>query len=226
MRYISVLSTLVTFAFVASVFSRYLRRRGTHLLIWSIGLALFGLGTLTEAVMMFSFSPVALKIWYLSGAMLTAAWLGEGTVHLLVRKRNVAKTLTILLALFSLAAIALIAAAPITGGAAFNISRPVSAQYRNILVRNGWIIALTIILNTYGSITLIGGALYSVYIFWRKHILVNRMIGNILIATGAMMPALAGVLFRAGLADWLYLSELLGSVLMYLGFLEAVKGKN
>ncbi len=226
MRYISVLSTVVTFAFAAAVFSRYLRKRGTHLLLWSIGLALYGLGTLTEAMMMFSFSPIALKIWYLSGAMLTAAWLGEGTVHLLVRRRNVAKTLTIVLALVSLAAVVLIATAPVSKGAAFDTSRPVSAQYRDILGRNGWIIALTIILNIYGSVTLIGGALYSVYIFWRKHILVNRMIGNILIAAGAMMPALAGTLIKMGLADWLYLSEFLGSVLMYLGFLEAVKGKD
>jgi len=226
MRYISVLSTLVTFAFVASVFSRYLRKRGTHLLLWSIGLALYGLGTLTEAIMMFTFSPVALKIWYLSGAMLTAAWLGEGTVHLLVRKRNVAKTLTIVLTLVSLAAVVLIAVAPIAGGATFDTTKPVSAQYREILVRNGWIIALTIILNIYGSITLIGGALYSVYIFWRKRILRDRMIGNILIAIGALMPAMAGTLIKMGLADWLYLSELLGAVLMYLGFLEAVRGKD
>ena len=226
MRYISVLSTLVTFAFAASVFSRYLRKRGTHLLLWSVGLALYGLGTLTEAIMMFTFSPAALKIWYLSGAMLTAAWLGEGTVHLLVRKRNVAKTLTIVLALVSLAAIGLIVAAPIAKGAAFDTTKPVSAQYRDILVRNGWIIALTIILNIYGSITLIGGALYSVYIFWRKRILRDRMIGNILIAIGALMPAMAGTLIKMGLADWLYLSELLGAVLMYLGFLEAVRGKD
>ena len=226
MRYISVLSTLVTFAFAASVFSRYLRKRGTHLLLWSVGLALYGLGTLTEAIMMFTFSPAALKIWYLSGAMLTAAWLGEGTVHLLVRKRNVAKTLTIVLALVSLAAIGLIVAAPIARGAAFDTTKPVSAQYRDILVRNGWIIALTIILNIYGSITLIGGALYSVYIFWRKRILRDRMIGNILIAIGALMPAMAGTLIKMGLADWLYLSELLGAVLMYVGFLEAVRGKD
>ncbi len=226
MRYISVLSTLVTFAFAASVFSRYLRKRGTHLLLWSVGLALYGLGTLTEAIMMFTFSPAALKIWYLSGAMLTAAWLGEGTVHLLVRKRNVAKTLTIVLALVSLAAIGLIVAAPIAKGAAFDTTKPVSAQYRDILVRNGWIIALTIILNIYGSITLIGGALYSVYIFWRKRILRDRMIGNILIAIGALMPAMAGTLIKMGLADWLYLSELLGAVLMYVGFLEAVRGKD
>ena len=226
MRYISVLSTLVTFAFAASVFSRYLRKRGTHLLLWSVGLALYGLGTLTEAIMMFTFSPAALKVWYLSGAMLTAAWLGEGTVHLLVRKRNVAKTLTIVLALVSLAAIGLIVVAPIARGAAFDTTKPVSAQYRDILVRNGWIIALTIILNIYGSITLIGGALYSVYIFWRKRILRDRMIGNILIAIGALMPAMAGTLIKMGLADWLYLSELLGAVLMYVGFLEAVRGKD
>ena len=37
------------------------------------------------------------------------------------------------------------------------------------------------------------------------------MIGNILIAAGALMPAMAGGFVRAGLVDWLYVSELLGA---------------
>ncbi len=225
MRYISVLSTIITFGFVVSVFKRYLRKHGTHLLLWSFGLGLYGLATLMEAVMMFTFSPVALKIWYLSGAMLTAAWLGEGSVHLLVHKKNVAKTLTTILIVFSAAAILLIIVAPISPGATINTAEPVSSQYRNILGRNGFVIALTILLNIYGSITLVGGAIYSIYIFWRKRVFAHRMVGNILIATGAMMPAMAGTLIQAGLADWLYLSEFLGALLMYIGFLEAVVGK-
>jgi len=35
------------------------------------------------------------------------------------------------------------------------------------------------------------------------------------------MPAMAGTLIGAGLADFLYLSEFIGVVLMYFGFLKA-----
>jgi hypothetical protein len=222
MHYISILSTLVTFVFAYAVFNRYRHRGGTHLLLWGIGLVLYGLGTLTEAVMIFTFSALALKIWYLSGAMLTAAWLGQGTIHLLVRKRGVAGTLTLILAVVSLIAVALVLAAPITSAAAgYNLDQPISAQYKDILTRNGGIIALTIILNIYGTIGLVGGALYSAFLFWRKQVLINRVVGNILIAAGALMPAMAGSFIKAGLADWLYLSEFLGVVLMYAGFIQA-----
>ena len=222
MHYISILSTIVTFIFAAAVFGRYRHRGGPHLLLWGIGLVLYGLGTMTEAVMIFTFSPIALKVWYLSGAMLTAAWLGQGTIHLLVRKRGVALTLTILLAFVSLFSIGLILAAPVTSGAsAYNLDQPVSAQYKDILVRNGAVIALTILLNIYGTLGLVGGALYSAFLFWRKRVLANRVLGNVLIAAGALMPAMAGSFIKAGLGDWLYLSELLGVILMYAGFLQA-----
>jgi hypothetical protein len=67
----------------------------------------------------------------------------------------------------------------------------------------------------------VGGAIYSAVIFWRKHILFQRMIGNVLIAAGALAPALGGSLIRLGLPDLLYLSELVGVVLMYFGFIYA-----
>jgi hypothetical protein len=222
MHYVSILSTLVTFLFAAAVFNRYHRRGGTHLLLWGIGLLFYGLGTLSEAIMLFTFSGLLLKLWYLSGAMLTAAWLGQGTVHLLVRKRGVALTLTGVLAAVSLLAFGLVLAAPLASGAvSFNTSLPASAQYKNILVRSGWVTAFTILLNIYGTITLVGGALYSAWLFWRKKVLANRLVGNILIAAGALMPAMGGSLLKAGLGDWLYLSEFVGVILMYTGFLQA-----
>jgi hypothetical protein len=220
MHYISILSTIVTFVFVIAVIERYRRRGGAHLLLWGIGLTFYGLGVLTEALMIFTFNTAILKIWYLSGAMLTAAWLGQGTVHLLVRRRGVAPALTALLALLSLAAVGLILAAPVNP-VAYDFSQPVSAQYQQILTRTGWMVFLTIFLNVYGTLGLVGGALYSSFIFWRKRVLANRMLGNILIAAGALMPAMAGSLIRAGIADWLYLSEFLGAVLMFAGFIKA-----
>jgi len=222
MHYIPLLSTLVTFAFAAAVLNRYRYKKGPHLLMWGIGLILYGLGTLSEVILGFTFNALVLKLWYLCGAMLTAAWLGQGTVYLLVRRRGVAHVLAGILALVSLVSLVLVLVAPITQAAAsYNPSLPISAQYKEILTRGGPIIALTIVLNLYGTVGLVGGALYSAYLFWRKKVLFNRMAGNFLIAAGALMPAMAGSFLQAGIADWLYASELLGVILMYLGFLRA-----
>ena len=222
MQYISILSTFVSFSFAVAVFIRYRQRGGLHLLFWTIGLVFYGLGTLTEVLMLFKFNPLALKVWYVSGAMLTAAWLGQGSVNLLVRKRRIVNVLNYGLIVVSLAAILLVALAPLTSAAAsFDTATPVSSQYKEILVRSGFIIALTILLNLYGTVTLVGGALYSAFLFWRKKILFNRMIGNILIAAGAMFPAMGGSFLKAGMPDWLYLSEFLGAIVMYIGFLQA-----
>lgn len=223
MHYISILSTIVAFVFTAAVVERYRRRGGTHLLFWAIGLFLYGLGTLSEVIFLFTFNTLTLKLWYLSGAMLTAAWLGQGTVYLLVRKPGWAKTPAVILIALSVVAIALIALAPVNqaAAAAYNLNQPVSGQYKDILVRGTPMIILTILLNTYGAVALIGGAIYSAFLFWRKRVLADRMYGNILIAAGALMPTLGGTFIRAGLADWLYLSEFLGIILMYAGFIKA-----
>ena len=222
MHYLPILSTIITFFFAVAVFSRFRVRHGAHLLLWSIGLVLYGIGTLTEVIMLFTFNALALKLWYLSGAMLTAAWLGQGTINLLVRRRGIAPTLNIILLIVSLLAVVLVLAAPITPAAAnYNNAQPLSAQYQDILTRSGIVVLLTILLNTYGTLTLVGGAIYSAFIFWRKKVLFNRMVGNILIAVGAILPAMGGSFIKMGLPDFLYLSEFLGAILMYVGFLQA-----
>jgi hypothetical protein len=222
MHYIPFLSTLVTFAFAAAVFRSYLLKHGPHLLLWSLGLLWFGIGTLSEVILGLTFSGLVLKLWYLSGAMLTAAWLGQGTIHLLVRKHGVAWTLTGVLTAVSLLAATLVLLTPLTPAAAsYNVTVAISSQYKDILTRSGLTIALTILLNIYGTLTLVGGAIYSAVIFWRKHVLLNRMIGNVLIAIGALAPAMAGSLVKMGWVDALYLSELIGVVLMYIGFIQA-----
>lgn len=226
MNYISIFSTIVTLVFIIAVFNRYRYKKGTHLFMWGMGLVFYGLGTLAEVILSFTFSPLVLRIWYLSGAMLTAAWLGQGTVYLLVRKRRIANVLAAVLLILSVVSLALVLTAPLTpAAAAYDVTRAISAQYKDILVRNGAVIALTILLNIYGTITLVGGALYSAWLFWRKQVLLTRMLGNILIAGGALMPAMAGSFVQAGLVDLLYLSEFLGVVLMYAGFSLATASK-
>ncbi len=225
MTYIPYLSTLVTFIFAVAVYNRYRQRGGTHLLFWAIGLLFYGLGTLSEVVLSATFNAFVLKIWYLTGAMLTAAWLGAGTVYLLIRKGNTARIAAWILIAVSLLAFVLVIFAP-TLSASFDVTRPVSEQYKEILTRNGLTIFLTIILNIYGTITLVGGAIYSAFLFWRKKILANRMFGNVLIAAGALSPAMGGTLLKAGYADMLYVSEFVGAILMFIGFAMATAGKS
>ncbi len=222
MHYLPILSTLVTLVFTIAVFNRFRVRHGAYLLFWSIGLLMYGIGTFTEVVSLFTFNPIAIKLWYLCGAMLTAAWLGQGTINLLVRRRGIAPTLNVILIVVSLLATALVLLAPITPAAAsYNPQQALSAQYRDILTRSGIVVVLTILLNTYGTLTLVGGAAYSAFIFWRKKVLFNRMVGNIFIAIGALLPAFGGSFVKMGLPDFLYLSEFLGAILMYIGFLQA-----
>jgi hypothetical protein len=222
MHYLPIFSTLITFIFAASVFNRYKVKHGKHLLFWGIGLVLYGIGTLTEVIMIFTYNELALKLLYLLVAMLTAAWLGQGTINLLVRRKGIAVILNYILIIVSLLALVLVILAPVTPAAAtYNTAQPASAQYKDILTRSGVIVLLTILLNIYGTFTLVGGAIYSAYIFWRKGVLFNRMVGNILIAVGAILPALGGTFLKIGLPDFLYLSELMGVILMYIGFLQA-----
>lgn len=223
--YLPYLSTLVTFAFTIAVFNRYRQRGGVYLLLWAIGLLLYGIGTLSEVILGLTFNVIVLKLWYLTGAMLTAAWLGTGTVHLLIRRGNTAQILTGIITAVSVLALILIFVAPVNS-VAYDVTRPASEQYKEILTRSGLIILLTILLNLYGTITLVGGAIYSAFLFWRKKILANRMYGNILIATGALSPALGGTFLRTSLADFLYLSELVGAILMFIGFVLATSGQS
>lgn len=225
MNFLPYLSTFVTFAFTVAVFNRYRQRGGGYLLLWAFGLLLYGIGTLCEVILGLTFNVIVLKLWYLTGAMLTAAWLGMGTVHLLIRKGNTARILTWALTILSVLALVLIFAVPVNA-AAYDVTRPVSEQYKEILTRTGPIILLTILLNIYGTITLVGGAIYSAFLFWRKKILANRMYGNILIAAGALSPALGGTFLRTGLVDFLYLSELVGAILMFTGFMLATSGQS
>ena len=104
MNFLPYLSTVVTFIFAVAVYNRYRERGGVYLLLWAIGLLFYGIGTLTEVTLGLTFSVLAVKLWYLSGAMLTAAWLGMGTVHLLIRKGNTAQVLTWILAAVSILA--------------------------------------------------------------------------------------------------------------------------
>lgn len=208
-------SSILSFVFAFAVFSRFFRRKGhNHLFVWGIGLIFYGVGGACEAYAgAFGLNPLVLKIWYLCGAILVAAWLGQGTVFLLARDQWV-KATTAVLTLASVFALFAVAVAQV------DPNYQAGAELTGKLFTTTWVRMLTPFFNIYGTVTLTGGALYSAWLFWRKRVLPNRMVGNVLIAAGAMAPAFGGALNRFGLPG-LYIGEFVGVFLMYVGFVQA-----
>jgi hypothetical protein len=219
-RWLSFTSTIVTSAFAVAVLVRYAHRRGLYLLFWGLGLILYAMGTFAEFYSTYAWSPLVFRLWYIGGALLTAAWLGQGTVYLLVRRGNIAHLLMIGLVAASALAVVIMFITPLNESA-FTVGTDLSTQYKQILPAGAAVRYLTPLFNVYGTLWLVGGAAYSAWIFWRKRVLLHRVIGNVLIAAGAMAPAIGGSLSRLGASEFLYLSELLGAVLMFVGFLRA-----
>jgi hypothetical protein len=220
--FIPALSTLVTLVSAIAVFRRYWYRRGNHLLLWGIGLALYTLATLSEAVLGLTWSPIFFRLWYWAGALVVAAWLGQGTVFLLVRKRPWPQITLVLLFISSVAGLIWIFATPLDESAfALGEGLSLTEQYKEILPSGG-VRLMTPFLNIYGTLGLVGGAAYSAWLFRRKQVLSNRVWGNVLIAVGGLAPALGGSFARLGQPAFLYLSELLGGILIFVGYLVAI----
>ncbi len=218
-------SGVISTIFAVLVFWRYANhkragRRAAHLLLWGVGMVLYAIGGFCEAYYgALGWNSLAFRLWYLCGAILVAAWLGQGTVYLLV-KRKWANVLLIVLGVASLYAGIRVFGAQLDPSL-MTKSVHTGSELSGDAIVTGGVRALTPFFNLYGTVALVGGALYSSWIFWRKRVLLHRTIGNILIAVGALLPAFGGTFSRFGLPNALYLSELLGTVLMLAGFIRA-----
>jgi len=215
------LSCVVSFVFATVIFRRYAKRSGPHLLLWGIGMVFYGIGGFCEAYnAAFGWNPLIFRLWYLFGAMLVAAWLGQGTVYLLVRRRW-ADILMLILGLASLYGAFRVFSAQLDPSQ-MTTGLHTGSEMSGHAIVSGGVRTLTPFFNLYGTLTLVGGAVYSAWIFWRKRILLHRTIGNVLIAVGALLPAFGGAFSRFGIGGALYLSELLGAILIFLGFMRAI----
>ena len=321
-------TALVALVFVAAVGQRWLQNRRPYLLLWAIGIGAFGIGAAAEAAFgLWGWNPMFFRLYYLSGAILAAAWLGQGTVQLLghapwTRVSLVALTLLSLYGAYEIGratlepafmsrqvgdVVALEGTSPealldqagatvatprgalmdawaraVAQGADIDYSEVAQAPERiphglrkgNVAVgtaamvealgvevpeaasgtgvpvyvveadrvrgfltllppreMNGSAIirstsnarTITPLFNVYGTLGLAGGAVYSAWLFFRKRTLYHRMLGNVLIASGALAPALGGTLSKAGLPYAVQISNLIGIVVIYAGFAQATR---
>jgi hypothetical protein len=77
------LTCLIGLAFTVVMARRFVIRRQPYYLVWCLGLLWYSLATGSEAVGgAFGWSPTLFVLWYLTGAIGVAAYLGAGTLYL------------------------------------------------------------------------------------------------------------------------------------------------
>ena len=227
---IGALTAVVSGLFAFLVLQRYFTRGGTHLLMWGLGLILYFIGGLTEVILAFGWSDLAFRLWYWSGALMVAAVLGQGTLHLLVRRPYVATIFSIVIGVIGIASLVWMFSVPLDVSQ-FKPGNDIGAfltdSYKAILPDSIIRRVLPPVLNGYGTVLLAGGAVYSARLFFRKQILPNRVLGNVLIALGGLLPAAGGSLIKlaestpelsASASVLKYLGIFLGVVVLFIGF--------
>lgn len=195
------------------------RRSGPHLLWWAAGIFTYGLGTALESSVTVAGNSLALnKAWYVAGALLGGYPLAQGTVYLLLRRRT-AHVLTAATLPFISAVAVLVVLSP-TRPEALDPVRPSGA-----ILGWTWLRALTPLINGYAATFLIGGAILSAVRYARRSGGGARAAGNALIAAGAILPGIGGVMAKAGRVEGLYVGELAGLILIWAGYAACTRDR-
>ncbi|MBI2864634.1 MAG: hypothetical protein HYX94_08755 [Chloroflexi bacterium] len=209
------ITTAVVFVFAILVLWQFFSRHKAYQLVWGIALVMFGIGTGSQLVAsIWGWSLVPYQLYWLFGAFFTAAFLGQGTLYLLV-PRWLANVTMAILVLASLVVAYLVFAAPIDTGI---LAKAGAVQPSEAMP--GGIRFLTMPFNVYGTLALVGGAIYSAVFYWRKKARGDRAWGNILIAVGTIFIGAGGGLSKLGGPEYHSLAQLIGAILIFVGFLK------
>ncbi len=210
--YLPLATTGLAALFAWQVFRRWRTRTASvHLAWYAAGFALYGAGTLTEGLTaVLGWHELLFRTWYITGALLGGAPLAQGTVYLLFPRR-IANALTVpLLTVVAVAAV-------------FVLLTPLDTVDKGTklletsIIQWTWVRAFSPFINTYAFIFLVGGAAYSAIHF--RHSNPRRAAGTAAIAFGAILPGIGGALTRAGHTEALYITEFIGILLIFGGYL-------
>jgi hypothetical protein len=201
-------AAVLALLFAVRLATSAIRRPAGQKVLWAIGFALFAAAAAAEALAhRDGWSPGLFRAYYAAGGVLTVAYLGAGSAWLLLPRR--ARDVMIgALALATVAAVTTVLLAPVDGRilAEATAGRPPA---NGAIAGHAFVWAIA--LNSFGTLFLVGGSLYS--IARRQRVRVNLWIGG-----GALVVALATGMSRAGAYDFVYAGELVGIASMFAGF--------
>jgi hypothetical protein len=218
-EYIPIATTLFSIFFVKEIYLHYKQRKTKYLLWWTIGVLTFGLGTLSESVhALFGWNEINLKFWYIVGALLGGFPLAQGSVYLLMN-RKFAHLTSITFIGFILVASYYVLKTPVL------IPENFDFRLTGAVFEWEWVRDFSPIINIYSFLFLVGGAIYSATKYYGLKDRKAHFKGNIYIAIGALLPGIGGTFTRMGYVEVLFITELLGLLLIYFGY-KIIRNKN
>ncbi len=205
------------------IFDQHLNRPRPHKLMWTLGLLFYGLAAGAEFLgVARGWDASEYKAWYYFGGVLTAAFLGLGSLYLLAPRRvgHIAATIATLIAVY--AGVRLLFFAPFSTAELHTLATAPTSVITNVRAFNplpGDMEAVAIIMNIPGSLLLFGGAVWSAWQFWRKRAGAYRLASMVLIALGAVLSGALSGLQALGNTSGAALGEFLGAVCLLVGLL-------
>ena len=179
---------------------------------------LYGVGTFTESyVTLVGWNEGIFRAWYISGALLGGAPLAQGTVYLLLRRKTANRLTMILIPAIVIAAV-FVMMTPL------DYSLVEAHRLSGKVIIWHWVRLFSPFINAYAFIFLVGGAALSAYRFKKNETAHHKFIGNLYIAVGALLPGIGGAFTRFGHTEVLYVTELIGIVLIFIGYNYNIRG--
>ncbi len=210
---IPILTTVLSAVFFVILYKEWtLKKKPAYFFWWMIGVLCYGLGTLTESIVgIFGWSEWVFKSWYILGALLGGFPLAQGSVYLIFRKSTADIMMYVVVSVIAIASV-LVVLSPID----YSLVEPTRLTGKVMLWKN--VRLITPFVNIYAFIFLVGGACYSAYRYSKDIAFKSRFIGNIFIALGGLLPGIGGSFTKFGYTEVLYVTELLGIILIYAGY--------
>ena len=222
MVFYALAATIISAAFAATLWTQYRAKPRPYLLAWSVALAVYAVAALTEVIgAAAGWDPLLYRIYYYFGGIMVVGILALGTIYLLAPRFG-RTALWVLLVSAAVGLAGIVGASLQPGLLDTHQVPPVDTIKVEHGVFNVIAIAMAAILNSVGSIILVGGAAWSAYGTWVKHGPPSRLTANILIAAGAFIVAGASTLTRLFHAyELFYVGQAIGVLVMFGGFLAA-----
>ncbi|MBR9859526.1 hypothetical protein GYB22_01990 [bacterium] len=170
------------------------------------------MGTFAESFhALYGWSDVNLKYWYIVGALLGGFPLAQGSVYLLMNRKFANITSVIIVSAIVVGAIC-VSLSPIGNPAEFDY------KLTGKVFEWEWVRLFSPLINIYSFLFLVGGAIYSAAKYAKQENKEARFKGNIYIAIGALLPGIGGTATRMGYVEVLFITELIGLILIYIGY--------
>lgn len=207
----------VSLAFGAVVLSQWVRRRRPQQAVWSFALLVASVAAFAFVLFEGTGSELLFRLYYICGALLAAAYLGMGSLYLILSRR-VADLVLAALAVVSAVAVALILVTPIDARAlltAQHSGTPGTGVFR-------WgapALTLFVLHNIFGAVAVVAVALYSAYKVVQRQAPSRFVAANVVIAVGVGVVSTAGSSARLGGSAPFWITTALGYTVIFSGFL-------